>query len=148
VNVFIRLALAILFLDELIVGASNALVPASFYRHFPTVDLTPPFSEHYARDFGEATLGIALLLGIALVRPRAHFAIPAALAYSVFALPHVVFHLLHLEGATPTEAVGLTAANAIVALLGLGIVVAVIRRDRRAAAGAGESSAVPGSALS
>ncbi|WP_152351870.1 hypothetical protein [Brachybacterium subflavum] len=147
-NIAIRLALAILFLDELVVGASNALVPAAFYRHFPTVDLTPPFSEHYARDFGGATLGIALLLGIALVRPSAHFAIPAALAYSVFAVPHFFYHLMHLHGATPAEAVGLTTANAIVALLGLGIVIAVILRDRRAATGAGESSAAPGSALS
>ncbi|MCG7311455.1 hypothetical protein [Brachybacterium sp. ACRRE] len=130
-NVVIRLTLAILFLDELVVGASNALVPASFYRHFPTVDLTPPFSEHYARDFGGATLGIALLFGIALVRPTAHFAIPAALAFSVFAVPHAIFHLMHLEGASPVEAVGLTTANAIVALLGIGVVLLVVVRDRR-----------------
>ena len=82
-NVVIRTALAILFALELVVGAWNAFLPGSFYTDFPTVDLTPPFSEHYARDFGWATLGIALLLGIALARPRTHYVVPAALAAEV-----------------------------------------------------------------
>jgi hypothetical protein len=129
VTVFIRIALAILFLDELVVGFWNQAFPASFYEHFPTVDLTPPFSEHYARDFGGATLGIALLLGIALIAPRAAYVIPAALAYSVFAVPHFVFHLAHLDGATTGQAVLLTTANAVVALLGLlTVALAVVRR--------------------
>lgn len=104
-TVFIRIGLAILFLDELVVGAWNAISPETFYRHFPTVELTPPFSEHYARDFGGAALGIALLLGIALVLPKAHFVIPAALAFSVFAVPHFFYHAANLEGATVAEAV-------------------------------------------
>jgi hypothetical protein len=62
--------------------------PESFYTNFPTVTLTPPFSEHYARDFGGATLGIAVVLGIALAAPRAAFTIPAAVAFSTFAVPH------------------------------------------------------------
>lgn len=134
-TVFIRIGLAILFLDELVVGAWNAISPETFFRNFPTVDLTPPFSEHYARDFGGATLGIALLLGIALFVPKAHFVIPAALAFSIFAVPHFFFHVAHLEGATIGEAIVLTAANAIVALLGLAIIVVTFTRDRRAVTG-------------
>ena len=130
-TVFIRIGLAILFLDEFVVGAWNAISPETFYRYFPTVDLTPPFSEHYARDFGGATLGIALLLGIAFFQPKAHFVIPAALAYSIFAVPHFFFHLAHLEGARVGEAIALTAANGSVALLGITIIVVTIARDRR-----------------
>lgn len=132
-TVVIRIGLAVLFLDQLVVGAWNAIWPESFYRDFPTVDLTPPFSEHYARDFGGATLGIALLLGIALWRPAAHFVIPAALAFSVFSVPHFFYHLNNIEGATLGEAIALTSANAAVALLGLAIVLVTIARDRRAA---------------
>jgi hypothetical protein len=142
-TVFIRIGLALLFLDELVVGAWNAVSPETFYRYFPTVALTPPFSEHYARDFGGATLGIALLLGIAFFKPQAHFVIPAALAYSFFAVPHCFFHLAHLEGATSGEAIALTAANASVAVLGIVIILVTIARDRRFAPHQAEASAHP-----
>lgn len=130
----IRIGLAVLFLDELIVGAWNAIAPYSFYTRFPTVDLTPPYSEHYAQDFGGATLGIACILGIALVQPKAHFVIPAALAFSIFAIPHFCYHVHHLEGATDAEAIALTAANALVALLGIAVILLTVARDRKAAA--------------
>ncbi|MEU5905677.1 hypothetical protein [Micromonospora sp. NPDC047527] len=132
-TIIIRIALAVLFVDELVVGAWNAIWPASFYTDFPTVDLTPPFSEHYARDFGTATLAIALLLGIAAVKPKAHFVIPAAAAYSIFAVPHFFYHLTNLENATVGEAILLTTANAAVAFLGLVIILLTVLRDRRAA---------------
>jgi hypothetical protein len=131
VTIVIRAALAILALNELVVGAWNQVDPASFYRYFPTVDLTPPFSEHYARDFGGATLGIAALLIVAFIRPRGAFVLPAAIAYSIFSIPHFVFHLEHLAGATAPQVVFLVAGNALVALLGaLVIVLTVVRRTR------------------
>lgn len=131
VTTLIRAGLVILFFDQLIVGGWNAISPETFYRYFPTVDLTPPYSEHYARDFGGATLGIGLLLGIAIVKPRAHFIIPGALAFSVYSVPHFFYHVNNLAGATVLEAIGLTAANALVALIGIGIVLATIVRDQK-----------------
>jgi len=131
-TVAIRISLAVLFLDEFVVGFWNQFFPQSFYENFPTVELTPPFSEHYARDFGSATLGIALLLAIALVVPRSVFVIPAALAYCTFAIPHFFFHLNHLHDATRGEAVLLTAGNVIVAGLGLAAIGLSLIRDRRA----------------
>ncbi|MEU4481850.1 hypothetical protein AB0F68_27875 [Micromonospora sp. NPDC023966] len=127
----IRIALAVLFLDELVVGFWNHAFPENFYKNFPTVALTPPFSEHYARDFGGATLGLAVVLGIALVAPRAVFTIPAAAAFSTFAIPHFFFHVTHLDHATRGEAVFLTAANAVVALLGLLVIALTLVRDAR-----------------
>ncbi|MET7747626.1 hypothetical protein [Micromonospora sp. NPDC005367] len=127
----IRIALAVLFLDELVVGFWNQAFPESFYRNFPTVALTPPFSEHYARDFGGATLGIAVVLGIALAVPRSEFTIPAAAAFSIFAVPHFFFHLTHLDHATRGESVFLTTANAVVALLGLLVIALSLLRDAR-----------------
>lgn len=131
IDAFIRVALAVIFLDELVVGAWNAVWPAAFYRHFPTVNLSPPFSEHFARDFGGATLGIAVLLGIALCAPRSRFTLPAAIAFSVFAVPHFFFHLQHRDGASAGEYAALTLANAVVAFLGVGVIVAVLVRDKR-----------------
>lgn len=131
-TVFIRIGLALLLLDELIVGGWNALDPESFYHNFPTIDLTPPFSEHYARDFGEATLGTAVLILIALIRPRTHFVIPAMLAYSIFSVPHFFFHLTHMQMATTGQATFLTTANAAVSLLGIAVILAAVARDRAA----------------
>ena len=134
-TVLLRIALAVLALDELVVGAWNQFAPESFYENFPTVELTPPFSEHYARDFGGATLGIAVLLVVAFVRPRGAFVLPAGIAYTVFSFPHFVFHAAHLDHATAAEAAFLIAGNGVTLLLGvLVIVLAVLRmrRDRRA----------------
>ena len=131
-TLLLRLCLGVLFLTELVVGAWNQFAPASFYTSFPTVDLTPPFSEHYARDFGGATLGLALLLGIALVRPLPVFVLPAVAAYEVYAIPHFVFHVLHLEHATAFQAVALTATNAALVLVGLAAIGLVTGRSRAA----------------
>src|SRR4051794_2325227 len=147
-TLLLRLVLAVLFTTELVVGAWNQFAPESFYEDFPTVDLTPPFSEHYARDFGGATLGLALLLGIALVVPRFEFALPALLAFEIYAIPHLVFHLGHLEHATSAQAVGLTTSNAAVALVGLvGIALVLLRRARRGKSAATTRQSRSGSAV-
>ncbi|MGE3193642.1 MAG: hypothetical protein AB7K08_09265 [Microbacteriaceae bacterium] len=131
----LRIALALLAVNELVVGAWNQFAPESFYANFPTVDQTPPFSEHFARDFGGATLGIAVLLVIGAIRPRGIFPLPAGIAYTVFAVPHFVFHAGHLEHASAADAAFLIVGNGLAALLGvLVIVLSVLRmgRDRRA----------------
>jgi hypothetical protein len=136
VTLVTRIALAILAVIELVVGIWNQFWPESFYTDFPTVDLTPPFSEHYARDFGGATLGIAVVLIAAFLVPRPLLVIVAGLAYTVFAIPHLVFHAQHLAGATSAEALFLTMGNGVAAGLGiLVIVLGVLRmsRDRRRA---------------
>ena len=131
-----RIALAILALVELVIGAWNQFWPESFYANFPTVDLTPPFSEHYARDFGGATLGIAVVLIAALIVPRPILVIVAGLAYTVFAIPHFLFHAAHLEGATSGQAIFLIIGNGVAAALGVLVVVLgvlTMTRDRRRA---------------
>jgi hypothetical protein len=136
--VLVRIGLALLTAVELTVGLWNQVLPESFYNDFPTVSLDPPFSEHYARDFGGATLGIAAVLLIAFIRPRPRFVGIAALAYSLFAVPHFVFHSLHLEHATGAESAFLTIGNAAVALIGLllGIWSVARMRNERAVADA------------
>jgi hypothetical protein len=130
-NALFRTGLVILFLDELIVGGWNAIWPRGFYDHFPTVALDPPYSEHFARDFGGASLGIALVLLIALVFPKPHFVVPAALAFSVFAVPHFFFHATHVHGMTAGKTVLLTLAYGIVALIGLALAAGGVMRWRR-----------------
>ena len=94
---------------ELVLGGWTLLFPASFYRDVPTVDLTPPYSEHFLRDFGGATLGLALVLAAAALWMELRSVVVALLAYLAFAAPHLLFHLGHLHGATALEAGVLTA---------------------------------------
>ena len=96
----LRSGLAVLAAAELVLGAWTLFLPASFYADVPTVDLTPPYSEHLFRDFGGATLGLALALAAAAVWLDKRLVVVALLAYLAFSLPHLVFHLDHLSGAT------------------------------------------------
>src|SRR3569833_750506 len=129
----IRLTLEIPFYEQMIVGGWNLLAPRSFYDIFPRVDLNPPFSDHLAHDFGGATLCIALLLGIALVKPKTHHVVPAALAFSIWQVPHFFYHLFNTEPPTVAQTIILNAANAFVAVLGLVPILLAVLRDRRQA---------------
>jgi hypothetical protein len=105
----LRSGLLVLAAVEVVLAAWTLLFPASFYADVPTVDLTPPYSEHLVRDFGGATLGLAVVLGAAGVWLRRRMVVVALLAYLAFSLPHLVFHLGHLDGASTAEAVVLVA---------------------------------------
>ena len=118
-NALVRVGLAILTLDALVIGGWNQFHPETFYAYFPTVSLSPPFSEHFARDFGGAMLGIGAVLIVALVRPKPEFVGIAALAFTVFSVPHCEVHSLHLEHASPAQIVFLQVATAAVALIGI-----------------------------
>ncbi len=54
---YIRTVLVIFAAFEVILGLWLTVVPKTFYDHVPTVDWTPPYSEHLFHDFGGATLG-------------------------------------------------------------------------------------------
>ena len=99
----LRLGLIVLAAVELVLGGWTLLFPASFYADVPTVDLTPPFSEHLFRDFGGATLGLAIVLGAAAVTLEKRLVRVALGAYLAFSAPHLLFHLGHLSGAGAVE---------------------------------------------
>jgi hypothetical protein len=139
-NAVVRLGLVLLTAVELVLGLWTLLSPASFYAVVPTADVTP-FSEHPFRDFGGATLGLAVVLGAAAVWTQTRMVVVALTAYLVFSVPHLVFHLEHLReggGAADTAiVVGLVGSVLLpVALLA----VALRLRMRTASAGAPEQA--------
>ncbi|MET0989690.1 MAG: hypothetical protein ABWY54_03500 [Glaciihabitans sp.] len=133
----LRVGLLLLAAVELTLGVWTTFFPRSFYDDVPTVDLTPPFSEHLMRDFGGATLGIAVVLAAAGIWLERRLAVVALVAYLAFSVPHLVFHVGHLDGATGVEAVvlvGLLAASVALPLLLLVLALrAPIRRGARVA---------------
>ena len=123
----LRPGLVVLAAVEWALGLWTAFFPRSFYEDYPTVDLTPPFSEHLMRDFGGATLGLAVVLTAAAVWLERRLVVTALLAYLAFAVPHLVFHLGHLHGASTTDAVVLVVSLLASVLLPLGLLVSALR---------------------
>jgi hypothetical protein len=122
----VRSVLVIFAAYQLVLGVWLTFFPASFYE-LPTVDWTPPYSEHLFRDFGAATLGLAIVLIAAAVRFDRLLTVVALLAYLAFAVPHLVFHLGHLEGDSP----GWSSLLAVVTTLSVLVPLSALAAARR-----------------
>lgn len=131
----LRLGLGALAAVMLTIGAWNQFWPREFFDSFPTVDLLPPYAEHFSRDFGGAALGVGLVLACATAVPRTVLVIPALLAVWAWSLPHFVFHLTELHHGTAADAAFTVVSTGGAALAPpILLVLAVLRmtRDRRA----------------
>ncbi|MEU4608607.1 hypothetical protein AB0F43_36935 [Kribbella sp. NPDC023972] len=123
---YVRSVLVIFAAYQLVLGVWLTFFPASFYE-LPTVDWTPPYGEHLFRDFGGATLGLAIVLIAAAVRFDRLLTVVALLAYLAFAVPHLVFHLGHLEGDSP----GWSSLLAVVTTLSVLVPLSALAAARR-----------------
>jgi hypothetical protein len=128
VTSLLRPGLALLAAVEVGLGLWTLLFPASFYADVPTVDATPPFSEHLFRDFGGATLALAVVLTAAAVWPERRLVVTALLAYLAFSVPHLVFHLGHPPAPGEPGAAALVAVLAGSVVVPLALLVAALRR--------------------
>ena len=99
----VRIGLIALAAIQWTTGLWMQLLPESFYRDFPTVELTPPFSEHLMRDFGGASVGLAVVITAAAVWMDARLTVIALVAYLAYSVPHLVFHLGHLHDASSAQ---------------------------------------------
>jgi hypothetical protein len=116
-----------LAISQAMVGVWALLAPSGFFRGFPAaghpwVALLPPYNEHLVLDLGALNLSLTVLLLAAAVM-RSHSMVRVAVtAYAVYAIPHTVFHGLHLHGFPAPDAVAQMAgfgAQILVAALAL-----------------------------
>jgi hypothetical protein len=94
----IRIALVYLTITIGIVAVWILAAPRGFYDDFPGggthwVSALPPYNEHLERDFGAASLGIALLAGLAAYWMDKRVIQAAALTLLAAGLPHLIYHL-------------------------------------------------------
>ena len=134
VSVPARVGLGILAALEALVGVWALLAPMSFYRSFPLprhawVSLLPPYNEHLTRDVGELSLALTVLLGAAAVTGQRLLSVVAIIATAVYAVPHAVYHALHLEGFPTGDAVAQMVGIALQLVL-TGVVAWLLWRDR------------------
>jgi hypothetical protein len=116
---YVRAVLIVFAAFELVLGGWLTFAPKTFYDHVPTVDWTPPYSDHLFRDFGGASLGLGIVLTAAAIRLDRYLAAVALLAYLAFSLPHMIFHLAHLEEGEPGWSVVVAAVVILMVVLPL-----------------------------
>jgi heme/copper-type cytochrome/quinol oxidase subunit 4 len=106
----------------------------SFYRSFPLpghdwVSLLPPYNEHLTRDVGELSLALTVVLVAAAVTGHWLLSVVAIIATAVYAVPHAVYHFLHMEGFPTTDAVAQTVGIAL-QLIVVAVVAWLLWRER------------------
>jgi hypothetical protein len=123
----VRAGLGILAVVQAVVGFWALLAPASFYGSFPAfghawVALLPPYNEHLIRDVGALNLALAVPLTAAAVTGQWLLSAVAIGSLAAFAVPHAVYHALHLDGFSTFDAVAQTVGIglhlALVAVVG------------------------------
>lgn len=112
----VRGGLWFLAVVEIAVGLVATLAPRAFYDHVPWVDRIPPYSEHLMRDYGAMNLALALVIVTAAITMERRLVRVALGAYLLFAVPHLAFHVTHLENFTTAAAVAQTTTLAIATL--------------------------------
>ncbi len=130
-----RLGLWFLALSAALPGVWALLGPRSFFDTFPGfgfawVELLPPYNEHLVRDVGAFYTAFAFMLGVAALRMDRRLSITTLVGWLVFAVPHLLFHLTHLDGYETTDAWGQTFALGLLVLVPLMILPQASRSTR------------------
>jgi hypothetical protein len=110
--------------------------PRGFYDGFPWpghawVAPLPAYNEHLVRDFGGMNLAMAVVFGVAAATLDRRLVATALVAYLVFAVPHLAFHLQHLEPFGTVDAV----AQAVTLVASAALALPLLALARRAPGG-------------
>ncbi|HVT77627.1 MAG TPA: hypothetical protein VHD87_11410 [Acidimicrobiales bacterium] len=98
--------------------------PRGFYDNFPGgpyhwIDINGPYNEHFLRDFGALNAALVVVLVFALWKPTTSLLQAAGLALAVYALPHAIYHLSHLDVYKSSEKFIATAPLVLQFVMGL-----------------------------
>jgi hypothetical protein len=109
-RLILRASLLFGLLLQLVTGVWPLLWPRHFYDTFPLPGhpwqaWQPAYNEHLIRDFGALNLVLALLFGVSAYTMDRLLTRTTLVAYLIFSVPHLIFHLNHLEGMPTVDAV-------------------------------------------
>jgi nucleoside-diphosphate-sugar epimerase len=136
----VRLLLWLLAGSAFALGVQAEFFPRSFYTDFPIgrgwVAMDGRYNEHLIRDFGALNLALLVLtIGALFVGTRAISRI-AAVAWIVYSVPHLVYHLRHLTMAMPGgDKVGMVVSLSLPIVAGI---VVLFDRPRRGVVAGGD----------
>lgn len=145
VEQFQRILLGMTAAASALVGAWAGFAPRSFYADFPAgghawVAADGPFNEHLVRDVGWLNLALALVAVVAAVS-LARAAVGAAAGAAIVAgVPHLAYHVAHLDLYGTGDQIGNVVSLSIGPVVGIILLVLTLRRP-----GVGESAKMPAS---
>lgn len=134
-----RLVLGLLAAVQVTDGLYALFAPRSFYEDFPVgrgwVEALPAYSEHLVRDVGSLFLATAVVLIAAAVYLERRLVIVALSSFLVFSIPHLIYHVLNLEGFSTGDAIGETVTLALTVIAPAALLVVMLRSASRSGAG-------------
>ncbi len=134
----IRIALIFLTITIGFVAIWILIAPRGFYDTFPGagahwVSALPPYNEHLERDFGAASLGLALFAGLAAYWMDKRVIQAAAITLLAADLPHLIYHLTTTGHYSTGDNIASLFGLALDVVLPLGILYLVSDGAQRAA---------------
>ena len=107
-------------------GLWAAFWPRQFYRSFPGfgrhwVAVLGPYNEHLVRDVGGLCLAMSIVSVWARARPRGELLPAVGLGWLGFTIPHLVYHLAHLDMYD-----GIDQAGNVITLAGVVVLAALL----------------------
>ena len=121
-----RLLLAINFVFLLPLAIWPIVSPQGFYDNFPGggyhwIDINGPYNEHFLIDFGALNAAMLVLVGFAIWKMTPSLVQAAGIAIAVYALPHAIYHLNHLDVYKSSEKFIAVAPLVVQIFMGLAI---------------------------
>ncbi len=100
--------------------------PQGFYDNFPGggrhwIDINGSYNEHFIRDFGALNAALLVVVGFAIWKMAPSLVQAAGLALAVYAAPHAIYHLNHLDVYKSGDKVIATAPLVLQVFMGLAI---------------------------
>jgi hypothetical protein len=135
----IRIALIYLAITFGVLAIWILAAPRGFYDNFPGgsahwVSALPPYNEHLERDFGAASLGLALLAALAAYWMERRVIQAAAITLLAMGLPHFIYHLTTTETLSTGDNVASLIGLALDVVLPLGLLYLASEGAQRAPA--------------
>jgi hypothetical protein len=133
-TVVMRIGLAVLAVQGAVLGVWAGLAPRSFYDDFPGrghhwVSVDGPYNEHLVRDVGWLNLALTVVTVWAIVTLARSLVLAALVAWLVADLPHLVYHIAHLDGLSTGEGSAEIISLALGPAIAAALLVLVARSD-------------------